>query len=843
MKPTWILIACAAVPLAARERPLVLASGGKSTYTICISREASPSERHAATELQRFLAEMSGAQLPVVTDAKPASGDLVLVGKSDALDRLGLKIPFDDLGPEGFALRTAGRYLVIAGGRLRGTMYGVYTFLDRLGCRWFSQDVSRIPKTRRISVAPLNETQKPAFEYREPYFTEAFDRDWAARNKTNGAFSLLDESTGGKVQYYPFVHSFYEMIPPSRYSREHPEYFSLIDGARRWERGQLCLTNPEVLRVGVAAVLGWMEAHPEATIYSVSQNDWTGWCECDHCRRVEEEEGGVHSGPLLRYVNALAEEIEKRHPDKLIDTLAYWYTEAPPSRVRPRRNVRIRLCPIGACEAHPYEKCDRNAYFIRNLQAWSQVTRQLYIWHYNTNFSHYLLPFPDFDELAADIPMYRRYGVVGIFLEGAYPKGGGGENAELRSYVMARLLWDTSTNVDQAIDEFMQGYYGRASEKMLAYFDLLQRQVRFPPGGLGHHLWIYQQPGAPYLDRDFLRRARRLMDEAEKVAENDAVRRRVRKARLPLDYVEISQAKTFQIADGQFAPPDLAALKAMFESFMRDVRSFGIQSLHEGRDLKDDEEEFSKRIKPYAVITLENASLRATLVPELNARILQFVDKQSGQNLAREADPGERGYPDLAGFGLFVFPDYHGRAFETTWKVLASSPTEVTLAGVCPNGLRLRRTLRLKGNEPLLQTETRVENDSRDTLSVSLQARADYSAGLPDDPRLAISFRSQDRAAVDRTLFSAGVETSGSENYLAGDRPDGEWRVFHRQAPLHLVNRFEKDDVARCSMNWSVRGENRITLVLWSPQMTLQPGSGSLFRTDYGIGAEPRLLR
>jgi hypothetical protein len=835
MKKVWLLVVLVTLPLAAREQPIVLADGGGSTYSICISREASPSERHAADELQRFLEQISGARLPIVTDATPVSGDAVLVGKSDALDRLGVTLPFEDLGPEGFALKTAGRHLVIAGGRLRGTMYGVYTFLERLGCRWFAPDASRIPKMSRVTVASLNETRKPAFEYREPYFTEAWDRDWAARNKTNGAFTRLDETTGGRVQYYPFVHSFYEMIPPPQYFREHPEYFSLIDGQRRTERGQLCLTNPDVLRVGVSAVLRWIESHPEATIYSVSQNDWTGWCECDRCRRVEEEEGGAHSGPLLRYVNALAEEIEKKHPDKLIDTLAYWYTEAPPSRVRPRRNVRIRLCPIGACDAHPYEQCDRNAYFMRNLEAWSRVTNQLYIWHYNTNFSHYLLPFPDFDELAADIPMYRRYGVVGLFLEGAYPPGGGAENAELRSYVMARLLWDTNTNVDQAIDEFMEGYYGRAAKQMRACFDLLHRQVRFKPGGSGHHLWIYQQPGAPYLDRDFLRKARALVGEAGRIATDDATRRHVRKAELPLEYVELSQAKQFHVEKSRYAPSDLPALKARFETFMKDARSFGIQSLHEGRELKDDEEEFDKRIKPYSVVTLETAALRVVLAPELDARVLYFTDKRTGENLLREADPGERGYPDLGGLALFVFPDYHARACEVTWKILASSSNEITLAGTCPNGLGLRRTIRLKADEPVLQTETRVENGAGRALPVALQARAEYSAGLPEDPGLSLSFTRQDGEMVDRTMFSAGVETSGSETYLAEDRPAGEWRAFHRQRPLKFVNHFEKDDVARCSMNWSVRGENRLSLVLWSPQRTLAPGEGFLFRTDYRI--------
>jgi hypothetical protein len=135
----------------------------------------------------------------------------------------------------------------------------------------------------------------------------------------------------------------------------------------------------------------------------------------------------------------------------------------------------------------------------------------------------------------------------------------------------------------------------------------------------------------------------------------------------------------------------------------------------------------------------------------------------------------------------------------------------------------------------VLQTETRVENGGRDALPVALQARAEYSAGLPEDPRLSLSFTRQDGEAVDRTLFSAGVETSGSETYLAEDRPAGEWRAFHRQAPLKFVNHFEKDGVARCAMNWSVRGENRLSLALWSPQRTLAPGEGFVFRTDYEV--------
>lgn len=831
MKPL-ILFLCA-VTASGAARPIVLVENGASHYSIAISAEASPSEKRAAAELQRFLEEMSGARLPVVTDEE-RGGDLILVGAGRGVDRLNLDIPFDKLGPEGFALKTAGRHVVIAGGRQRGTMYGVYAFLEKLGCRWFTPEMSRIPKSRTITVTPLDETQTPAFEYREPYFTEAFDADWAARNKTNGHFSKLDESAGGKVEYYPFVHSFEQLVPPSEYFPDHPEYFSLIAGKRRDVRSQLCLTNAEVLRIATEKVLQWIREHPAATIFSVSQNDWTGWCECDRCRRVEEEEGGVHSGPLLRFVNALAEEVGKKHPDKLIDTLAYWYTEAPPSKTRPRPSVRIRLCPIGACEAHPYEKCDRNAYFMNNLRAWSKVTGQLYIWHYNTNFAHYLLPFPDFDELTADIPMYKRNGVVGLFMEGAYPPGGGAEMAELRSYVMARLMWDTSADVNREIDDFLEGVYGRAAKPIREYFDLLHQQVRGSPRGQGHHLWIYQQPGAPYLSKSFLSRAAELFRQAEAAAGDDDVRRRVLKARLPLDYVELWRTKAFSVRDGSYQPADLDTLKERFLEFMARVRGFGITQLHEGRDLKWDEDEFAARMKAYPVVTIENASLRADIVPELNGRIVRLIDKRSNIDVLHQADPGERSYPDVSGIAASIYPDYQARAWDVRWEAAPSSGSEeLALTGIAVNGINLRRTIRLDGLS--VRTITEAENSAAAPVPLAMLSRAEFRLGAADEPGIALAYRGQNGVAVDRTLFRPGLETQGTDIVAGDDCPQGEWRALHRSGGLKVVNRFVADQVQRCLASWTVRGENRLALGLWTQERVLGPGEALRLNADYTV--------
>jgi hypothetical protein len=527
--------------------------------------------------------------------------------------------------------------------------------------------------------------------------------------------------------------------------------------------------------------------------------------------------------------------VAKQHPEKLIDTLAYWYSEAPPLHVRPLPNVRIRLCPIGACEAHPYEKCKNDAYFLNHLRGWSGITSQLYIWHYVTNFAHYLLPFPDFDELAADIPMYRKHGVVGIYLEGDYAEGGGGENADLRCYVMARLLWDPSVDVNKNINEFLAAYYGKAARPMRAYLDLLHRQVRPAPQGKGHHMWIYTNPGAPYLSEDFLAQSLKLFHEAETAAEDDATRRRVRKARVSIDYVRLMHAASFQVRNGSYAPANLEQLKESFQSFMSDVRSFGITELHEGTKLAEDEEAFNKLVKPYRVATLENAALRVEVVPELSGRAVQMIEKRTGKDLLRHPDPGERSYPDVGGLSLFVYSDYlAAKPYEATWQLESQArATELRLTGTFANGLKARRTLRLRKNEPVVHTETTLENGAASALDVVLQSRCIVSPKSMD--RAVLSFRQQDGTSVEQRLIEPGQEPRGSKVYDGSQQPDREWMLSEDGTGAVLVNRFAKDQVSRCFAHWTGKAENAVTLGLWSPKRALTPGDTLKLEADYGI--------
>ncbi len=796
-----------------------LVRDGKTRHTIVISATAPPAERRAAEELRRFVREMSGAELAIQDDSRAVRGPLVLVGRSRALRRVAPDLRVEALGAEEFVIEERGGHLVIAGGGERGTMYGAYEFLERLGCRWFTADVTKVPQLKTIPIGGLKVRQGPAFEYREPFFREAFQRDWAARNRVNGNHADLDASTGGKIGYYPFVHSFYQLVPPERYFADHPEYFSLVDGKRRAEGGQLCLTHEEVLRIATETVERWIAGHPEAKIFSVSQNDWEGWCECERCRRVEEEEGGAHSGPVLRFVNALAERIGRKHPDKLIDTLAYWYTEAPPLRARPAPNVRVRLCPIGICTAHSFAQCPRSAYFYRNLQAWAKITDQLYIWHYNTNFTHYLLPFPDLDELGADIPLYRKTGVKGLFLQGAYAEGGGGEMAWLKSWVLAKLLWDPSRDVWRLADEFLEGVYGRAAPWMRKHLALLHAEVRPAPAGRGQHLWIFNVPD--YSD-GLLREGFRLFDEAEKAAETEGIRKRVRKDRLSLEYLALLRASQYEVRGARYAPADLAGLQRQARELLDRAKQHGIRSLHEGRPLEFDERRYAE-LREYAVESLENRVWAAAAVPELSGRVVRFFHKMTGREVLRRASLSDLRHPDTGGIFATVHPHRRAPAWRAQWRAERTGEGQLLLSAVLENGLQARQRIGL--SERGLTLETTILNPTAEAVAAAIQHRAEAAADEIDAEALEYSDAAGKRGK--RRLIEPEQEPAGR---LVLDFP-----VPAETAWLLERTRFfaASEAAARAGAQWTAKTPAGVTLIHWTDEAVLPPGGALRLRSFY----------
>jgi len=577
------------------QADITLASGGQSDYTIVIDRDCSPSERHGAQELQMFLEQISGAKLPIA----PVNviGPKIFVGSSRALDRLALDIDFEALGDEGFIIKTVGPDLILAGGRLRGTMYACYEFLDKyLGCRWFTSPgatpaVSRIPHRDTIILPNIDYKKIPILEYREPFSTPAFDGDWAARNRMNSTHAQLDKEHGGKVVYEGFAHTFYRLVPPDKYFKEHPEYFSEINGERVGENAQLCLTNPEVVRIATETVRSWLRANPEANIVSVTQNDYGFPCQCDKCRALAQHEGS-QSGPMLHFANQIADNIKDEFPNVAIDTFAYQYTRKPPKYVKPRPNVIVRLCNVACCFSHPLATCDSevNTGFRKDAEGWSRICSRLYVWDYVTNWGHYIMPFPNLYSLQPNIKFFVDHNVKGIFEQGNY-NSRGGEFVELRSYLLARSLWDPDCDWQKDMDEFLVAYYGPAGAPIRQYIDMLHEKVQKGNihAGCGWGPWR-TGPDAPYLTKEIINRADELFDEAEAAVANDHVLLlRVQKDRLPIEYVKICRSDEFFTTWQEF--------DAVVEQFARIAKQWDIKHITEGTMLQPRLEGWREAVK------------------------------------------------------------------------------------------------------------------------------------------------------------------------------------------------------------------------------------------------------
>ena len=544
---------------------MLISENGRSKCQIVIANRAGRQVRYAASQLQHFLFEIGSCRIPVI---EATAEDENRVWENSI-------ILFEDqnLGPEEFCLQTKdNNQLFISGGLPRGVVYGVFTLLeDYLGCKWFSSRVSRIPKREIIELPAISERQKPAFEYREPYMRDAFDPAWCLRNRMNSNKSFIPSDYGGHMRWYNFHHSFYQLINEKDYFDEHPEYFSMVNGQRVRERSQLCLTNPDVVRICTEKVLEWIRENPECTVFSVGQNDWGNYCQCDNCKAIDEAEGS-QSGTVINFVNQIAEEVEKRYPDKLIHTFAYRYTRKAPRSVRPRRNVIVRLCTIECCFSHPLEECGEHNgdnLFLRDLKEWSAITDRLYIWDYVTNFSHYLLPFPNLNVLEANIKLFHRYGVKGVLEQGNFSFGGGGEMNELRAYVLAKLLWNPDYGARRAIDEFLDGYFGGAAQPIGEWLKLVH------DAAAPYHARIYDGPDAPYYSDELIRKGFELFDRAINLVSNEEERARVEIARLPVRYLAICRMS-----------PDDPARNVLIDKFADDVRAAGITELWERKRLE-----------------------------------------------------------------------------------------------------------------------------------------------------------------------------------------------------------------------------------------------------------------
>ncbi len=518
-----LCVVWASAPAAQDTLPLI--ENGRSEFTVCLPASLSNQALANVDTLREYFRAVTGVELPISTDSETAGRRIFIeIGVSH-----NSRIAVPELGSDGFVIWTDQGDLYLTANTDYGFQNAVYTFIESyLGCRLYSPTVRVVPERTAVVLPEINDRQVPAITFRMQNLHDSSYTNWHKLN-TNDDFGL-------------FVHTFQTLVPPDKYFKSHPEYFSLVNG-NRIPTGQLCLTNPEVFRIVVDELRARMKANPQARFWSVSQNDTYVPCECEACHAIDSAEGSP-SGSILTFVNQVADEF----PTMTISTLAYQYSRSAPKHTKPRPNVNIMLCSIECNRSKPLAQDPSSTSFVKDIEDWNELTHNIFLWDYVINFRNLVSPFPNLHVLQPNIRFFADNGITTVFEQGL--PGFSGEFAELRIYLIAKLLWNPDINVDSVEDDFLQGFYGKATPFIRRYIDTMHAVMQASGEGLD----IYGYPTRSkdgYLSAPMLDIYGEIFDRAEAaVADEPEVLSRVRTARLPVQFAILEQAKVAAAGDG-----------------------------------------------------------------------------------------------------------------------------------------------------------------------------------------------------------------------------------------------------------------------------------------------------
>ena len=533
-----VRLRAAAVPFWA-----VLLSAGALVADVEIARRGMPPDsmlvmpqpttepvKYAIEELRNYVELMTGVRLASCTDVQPLPEKAILLGNTRfTKEILGGDFDVATLGTDGFRIVVKGNHVLILGSDVRGVLYGVYELLERFGgCGWYSSTCEVVPERDAFEVPDgIDDTQIPAFVVRSTSWGDvARNPKFAVRLRVNDNTNpAIPMEFGGCAYRYAkragIAHTFKGLIPSHEWFPTHPEYFCEVDGKRRsGNETQPCLTNPDVLRIVVSNALDRLAADPYARMVGISQNDNQMYCRCAKCAAVDEEEG-AHTGTLLRFVNAAAEEIEKKRPDVLVQTLIYQYTRTPPKITKPRHNVVPCLCAI-ECSRNvpiPAKVFNGDSRFMDDLEGWGKLTDHLYIWDYSTNYRNYQYPMPIEHTFQENLRAYRKNGAKYMWMEGSGANHA--DFSELKAWLVAKLMWNPELDEKTLLDRFFAGYYGAAAPFVREYFERMRNEVAARPK---ERIGIFNAKPPKWYDAKFAAWARERFARAEAAVKDDPIR-------------------------------------------------------------------------------------------------------------------------------------------------------------------------------------------------------------------------------------------------------------------------------------------------------------------------------
>ena len=390
----------------------------KTEWKIYLPAKADPVETYASEELQVALKKISGVDFMVVKGGEIPSRNAIILGSLESSPEIKsktveLKLNADKV--EQLAVYTIGNNLYLAGNNPRGCLYAVYSFLEKeLGVRWLwpGDDGEFMPAKTRFALQKLAWNYAPSFRFREMtpcgLHKHVPTEIWMARNFLNNGSrteSVRDKAGFVRADSTHSVSLSYNNDPEKEF-KSHPEYFSMVNGARVVEGIAGCWSNPGFEQKMIQTQIALIK-NSNAEVLNIFPADVTLRCECRECTTNPDP-----SSRWFDFYHKIILSLKKEFPDLKFGNIAYQeYRAVPATEVKGLEYVEY--CQYNRCYVHKLDDkdCQLNAKSVAELKEW-QKKAPMGIYGYEFDVFEPVMYVPLWNMLADEIKAYRNMKLV-----------------------------------------------------------------------------------------------------------------------------------------------------------------------------------------------------------------------------------------------------------------------------------------------------------------------------------------------------------------------------------------------------------------------------------------------
>ena len=476
----------------------VLVDNGTSPYRIIISKDYTDTIYFAATEMQNFINQATGVSLPISLDTSITINEdsrYIFIGKNSVLTDIDSDIDYSKLNGDGFILRSKDDCLFINGANDRGTLYGVYDYLEKcVGVRFLTADYTYVPSLTKLDFYTIDHKEIPAFPLRV-FLAKSFYTDslFAARMRmTGGEHFAASEKYGGGANINGFAHNTISFVPTGTYfstaedkvknahmynidSSGNAVDICFTDGVA--EDGSLDTTMElSAAKVAIESLKNRVrETSKDTTLFFFAMQDTTVECQCNRC--LTRAKKYLRSGNVVRMTNLVSKEVnewcQKEYDGRRVELIMFAYNQTVYAPVDgdgnaldatciPNEYVHVRIAPINQNQYYSVTE-DKNFALGKTIDAWGNLTPNIMVWNYHTFYSGFACYFPTQRTWKADLKRYQEIGATYMLMQSDHVNSSDWQD-KMDIYVASKMLWNTDSDITALQNEFIDLYYGKSAQ-------------------------------------------------------------------------------------------------------------------------------------------------------------------------------------------------------------------------------------------------------------------------------------------------------------------------------------------------------------------------------------------